>query len=129
MLFMDCQWEKTWVCPHIVPDHTGHLLLCQEKNTHSTIISQRQESPAAFFGRLLVQTPEGIIRKVVLAPVEMWAFAQSRSIKRLISYLPQLNPQTFLLYLRTKVDYNVNFKEKIRSAQNDSPVSKSPSLV
>lgn len=95
MLFMGYQWERIGECPRIVPGHTSHVLQHQEKNKHGTIISQRQESPPLFFARLLAQTPEEIIRKVVWAPVELWAFAQSRNLGRLISCLPHFNPQTF----------------------------------
>lgn len=49
MLFMDHRWEEIQEYPRSVPDNSSHFLQCQEKNTHRTIISQRQESPILFF--------------------------------------------------------------------------------
>lgn len=73
--------------------YTSRVLQCQEKNIHGTITGQRQESPVLFFVRLWAQAPEEIIRKVGWVPVELWAFAQSRSL--LISCLSQHSLQTF----------------------------------
>ena len=90
-------WEGIREYSHTATDHSSHFLQCQEKNTTQDNHQPETGSPASAFARLLAQTPEEIMRKVVLAPIEMWADAQTRGIesKRLISCLPKLKSQTF----------------------------------
>lgn len=75
MLFMGHQQEGVQEYPRSVPDRSRHFLQCQEKHTHRTVISHRQASPTLLLLDRTAPTPEHMIRKVVLAPGELWACA------------------------------------------------------
>lgn len=91
---------------------TTEIIFCNVKRKTQDNNQLKAAKFCIIFCCLLVQTLEEIIRNVVSLPVELWAYAKTRDLRRLVSCLPGLKHQSLhctsrlKLFLRSTLRYN-----------------------